>query len=178
MLNAVYILKAVELAEAGLRHEPQHEHCLYVIALTKVIYYGQVNENAELCALISHHPERVRSAYALVVALRKKGKFREAYRVSQQMLRAQPDSPEWLENVRTFKLASHWSMLPLYPFQRWGLLGASLTSLLGVCLILAMLVQIFPQLSEAVKLSFVLGWLAYSVYSWIWPPMLRDIIDG
>ena len=175
MLGATRYLKALELASEGLQRQPHHEHCLYVAAIAKMLQYGQLDDNAELAALIRDHPERVRSAHALLVALEKKRRYREAYRVCQQMLQANPDSPEWLHNARAFKALSHWSMLPLYPFQRSGWI-ASFVAFFAVCVVLAVLNYVIPEMSLEAKMHFLRAWFAYSVYSWVWPSVLRSMM--
>jgi tetratricopeptide (TPR) repeat protein len=173
MLGGASYLKAIELSAEGLRHQPEHEHCLYVAAIAKMLQYGQLDDNVELGSLIREHPERVRSAFALVLALEKKRKYREAFRVCQQMLAVYPNSPEWLRNARTFKVLSHWSMLPLYPFQRSGFI-ASVVAWFLICFALAICVQLIPEMSMEAKGSFVWAWLIYALYCWVWPPIFRS----
>lgn len=172
MLNAIWIIKALDLAAEGLKYEPEHEHCRYVIALAKIVYGERADADAALATLLKEHPERLRTAYALVVALESKGRYKEAYRVSQQVLRANPASPEWLHNVRIFKAASHWSMLPLYPFQRWGW-GASIALWLVVILGMKPLSIVA---GEGAAMILLVSWLLFVIYSWAWPPILRKIV--
>jgi len=174
-LGQAHYLKAIELTEEGLRHQPDHEHCLYVAAIAKLLQYGQLDDNVELGALLREHPARARSAHAVVLALEKKRKYRDAYEVSRQMLLNYPDSPEWLHNVRAFKALSHWSMLPLYPFQRrpWV---ASIVAYVVMSLLIAMMVMISPEMSSEAKQKFLWVWLAYALYCWIWPPVLRKSV--
>jgi predicted Zn-dependent protease len=175
MLNSLIVSKALDLAAEGLKHEPEHEHCLYVIALARLIHGGPADGDKELEALVERHPERARTAHALVVALQKKGRYREAYRVAQEMLRAMPGSPEWLDNVRMLKAQAHWSMLPLYPFQRWGW-AASIASWFLFVFILAGITKSVPGISEETRMNVLLVWLAFVAYSWVWPPMLRRML--
>jgi len=172
MLNAIWIKKALELASEGLKYEPEHEHCRYVIALANIVYGKRADADAALGSLLKEHPERLRPAYALAVALQSKGRYKEAYRLSQQVLRAHPTSPEWLHNVRMFKVASHWSMLPLYPFQRWGW-GASIAFWVLFAFIMAPFSKIAGQGAAIVLLVI---WLLLVVYSWVWPPLLRKFL--
>jgi predicted Zn-dependent protease len=172
MLNALQVKKALELAAEGLRHEPENEQCLYIIAFAKVVHGGRAKGNVELAKLVERHPERERTANALVMALEAKGRYQEAYRVSRQMLLANPHSPVWLHNVRVFKAASHWSMKPLYPFQRWGW-GASIAVWFFVVLVAGPLSALA---GPGVSVAFIALWVLFVIYSWVWPPILRRIV--
>lgn len=172
-LGQAHYLKAIELTKEGLGHQPDHEHCLYVAAIAKVLQYGQLDDNVELGALAREYPARARSAHAVVLALEKKRKYRDAYEVSRQMLLSYPESPEWLHNVRAFKALSHWSMLPLYPFQRRPWL-ASIMAYVVMSLLIAVTVMIVPEMSSEAKQRFLWVWLGYALYCWIWPPVLRN----
>jgi tetratricopeptide (TPR) repeat protein len=167
--------EAIELTNEGLRHQPGNEHCLYVAAIAKMLQYGQLDDNTELITLAREHPDRPRSAHAMVLALEKKRRYRDAYQVSQQMLLAYPNSPEWLHNVRAFKMLSHWSMLPFFPFQRrpWV---ASVIAYAVMSLLVAATATIIPEMSSEAKQGFLWVWLGYAMYSWIWPPVLRNCV--
>ena len=174
-LGQARYLQAIELASEGLRHQPDHEHCLYVAAIAKLLQYGQVDDNLDLGTLVREHPARARSAHAVVLALEKKRKYRDAYEVSRHMLLSHPDSPEWLHNVRTFKALSHWSLLPLFPFQRrpWV---AAIMAYVVMSLLIAVTAMISPEMSSEAKQKFLWVWLGYAMYCWIWPPVLRKAV--
>jgi len=172
MMRTMHLDKARRLAEEGLRHEPEHEHCLYIVAMVELIDGRGMGENENLVRLIARHPERLRTGLALVIALQDRGRSREALRVSQQLLRSQPDSPELLENVRALKAESHWSMLPLYPIRRWGWPAA-----IGLWFAFAFgLPLIAPGLPRGAINVVTIVWVVYAIYSWVWPPLLRKII--
>ncbi|MEJ0038471.1 MAG: hypothetical protein WDO68_20730 [Gammaproteobacteria bacterium] len=66
------------------------------------------------------------------MALTQQGRNREALRIAQELLRNQPDNPHYLSLVRELKMQTHWTMLPLYPMQRWGWGGAAAVSVAGI----------------------------------------------
>jgi len=170
MLKTFNFDKAARLAREGLRHEPDHAGCLYVATLVDVISGRQSSEH--LRRMLIEHPEHVRSSVALVVALSDKGRPRDALRVAQELLRSQPDSEQFVDLVREFKMQSHWSMLPLYPMQRWGWGGAAVLTVVGIVGVRA----IGDFVPENVAAAIALTWFGYIVYSWVWPPLLRRMM--
>jgi tetratricopeptide (TPR) repeat protein len=172
MLEALEVDKGRRLAEEGLRHEPEHEHCLYVVAMARLIDGQGLGRNEQLATLMSRHPEHIRAGTTLVVALQEGGRTREALRISQALLRAQPDHPLLLENVKALKLATHWSLLPLYPIHRWGW-----PAVFALWAVFAFgLPRVAPGLPPGVVSGITIFWIAYVVYSWVWPPILRKLI--
>jgi tetratricopeptide (TPR) repeat protein len=174
MLRTLNIEKATRLAEEGLRHEPEHAGCLYVAAMVDVVSGGGLrgSRNENLQRLLSAHPEQVRTSVALVIALSDQGRHRDALRVAQELLRSHPQSEQYVSLVRELKLHTHWSLLPLYPMQRWGWGGAIAVTVVGIIGV-RMVNNFMPgPLGSAV----VFAWLAYLIYSWVWPPLLRKLI--
>jgi tetratricopeptide (TPR) repeat protein len=175
MLKTLNLEKAQRLAEEGLRQSPDHAECLYLATMIDLIRGGRGGrgiESEHLQRMLREHPEQVRSAVALAIALSEGGNDRGALRVAQQLLRNQPDSKQFLGLVRQLKIRTHWSMLPLYPMQRWRWAGAIGVTLLGITAV---------RLSESVLPPTVSGillflWVGYVVYSWTWPGLLRRLI--
>jgi predicted Zn-dependent protease len=172
MLKTLNLEKARRLAQEGLRQSPEHAGCLYLAAMIDLIRHRGGGESEPLQRMLREHPEHVRSALALVMALSEKGNDRGALRVAQELLRNRPDSPPLLKLVRNLKARTHWSMLPLYPLQRWGWTGAIVLTLLGIFGLQLGERALRPSVFEA--LTWV--WLAYVLYSWTWPRLLRRYI--
>jgi tetratricopeptide (TPR) repeat protein len=174
MLRALEVDKARQLAAEGLRQEPDHEACLYVLALTQIIL-GEPKDAtggpAALQRLLQEHPERRRTSIALVAALADRGNNRAALRLAQEMLRSSPDSPELVELVRDLRHSTHWSLVPLYPVQRWGWGGS-----IAIWVVAVALLQLAGRTDSpwATPLAFV--WLGYVIYSWTWPPILKRLL--
>ena len=172
MLQSLNFNKAQRLAEEGLRHEPEDNHCLYVAAMSRLIDGKGLGANQPLATLVTSNPDHVRAGTTLVMALESAGRRSEALRVSQELLRSQPGNPQLLENVRILKAATHWSMLPLYPIQRWGW-----PAVFGLWAVFAFgLPVVAPGLPPGARLGITYFWIAYVVYSWVWPPLLRKWI--
>ena len=172
MLKTLNLEKAGRLAKEGLRHEPDHPVCLYVGAMIDVISGKRGQQSESLMRLLQTHPEQVITATTLVVALMEQGRSREALRIAQQLLRNQPDNPHYLALVRELKMQTHWTMLPLYPMQRWGWGGAAAVSVAGIIGVRAM----GNAVPEPFQSVVVYTWLAYVIYSWVWPSILRRMI--
>lgn len=172
MLSVLEIDKARRLALEGLRHEPEHEHCLFVAAISDLIDGRTLGDNERLVELVRAHPEHVRTGFALMAALEDRGHDRQAMRIAQELLRSQPDSEELVEVVRQFRRKTHWSMLPLYPVQRWGWTAA----LLMWAAVAFGLPMIAPGLPKGVTGTITLLWFVYCLYSWFWPSILKRLV--
>jgi predicted Zn-dependent protease len=169
MLKTLNFEKARRLAQEGLRNSPEHAGCLFLGAMIDMIQNRRGAKSDHLQRLLREHPEQVRTSIALAVTLSEHGNNRGALRVAQEWLRHQPDSPHALELVRELKIRTHWSLLPLYPMQRWGWTGAIVVTVAGVSA-----VQLGAHALSPATYGVVLGvWLAYVIYSWTWPPLLR-----
>lgn len=169
MLRTLNLEKARRLAQEGLRQSPEHAGCLYLAAMIDLIRSPRGAESQHLQRMLREHPEQVRSALALVIALSAKGNDRGALRIAQELLRNQPDSPHLLTLVRNLKARTHWTMLPLYPMRRWGWTAAIAITLLAITGLSMGERVLPPPLLEA--LTWI--WLAYVIYSWVWPRLLR-----
>ncbi len=117
------------------------------------------------------HPQSIRTLVLVVVALEQRGQLREARRVSQELVRAQPDNARLVEMARELKIRAHWSMLPLWPVQKWGW-GASF----AIWLLAIIGSRLLHKTNPAAAGAFIAVVLAYVVYSWVWPPLLRRLI--
>jgi tetratricopeptide (TPR) repeat protein len=174
MLKTLNLEKAGRLAREGLRHAPDHHGCLYVATLIDLIRGGgsRDTESENLKRLLTEHPEHVRSSIVLVVALNDRGEHRQALRVAQELLRNQPDSSHLVSLTRELKVQSHWSMVPLYPMQRWGWGGAAVVTVVGV---LGLRAASYALPGQAMA-NLSLLWLGYVIYSWTWPSILRKLL--
>jgi tetratricopeptide (TPR) repeat protein len=173
MLRTMNASKARRLAQEGLKIEPEHAGCLHAPALADLIEGRGRGESIGLAALVREHPEHLRTSLALVVALQDRGDHRGALRIAQELLRSQPDSTELLNLVRELRVVTHWSLLPLYPMQRWGWAGVFGVWVAGVFGIRLLAKNGAPAPLVA---SLTVLWLVYIVYSWIWPPLLKKIL--
>jgi predicted Zn-dependent protease len=170
MLRTLHLDKAEQLAREGLRYDPDDGQCLLAAALCETARSG-ARPNEGLAKLLKAHPESLSSVHALVVALVDGGRIDEAHRLAQGALRADPANDQLVALVRELRIQNHWSMKPLWPLQKWGW-GASAVMWLGGVLVIRGLARTAPQIATPVALV----WLAYCVYSWVWPPLIRKLL--
>lgn len=168
ILKTLNLDKARRLAQEGLRRSPENADCLYLAAIIDLIQ-NQQGASTHLQRLLQEHPEQTRSAIVLSTTLSEHGDDRGALKIAQELLRNQPDSKHLLAYVRELKARNHWSLLPLYPMRRWGWSGAVVVTLIGLTVV---------RLSEKILSPAASGilacvWLAYVIYSWTWPRLLR-----
>lgn len=170
MLRTLHLDKAEQLALEGLRYDPENDECLLAIALCETARNGS-RPNAALTKLLAAHPESLSTVHALVIALVDTGRIDEAHRIAQGALRADPANENLVTLVRELRIQNHWSMKPLWPLQKWGW-GASAAMWVGAFVVSNMLQRVAP----AAALPFACFWIAYAVYSWVWPPLIRKIL--
>jgi tetratricopeptide (TPR) repeat protein len=172
MLKTLNLEKARRLAQEGLRLSPEHAGCLFLAAMIDVIRNRNGVDSEHLQRMLREHPEHVRSALALVIALSANGNDRGALRVAQELLRQQPNAGHLVTLVRSLKMRTHWTMLPLYPMQRWGWNAAIAITIVGI-VGLRVAEQTF---SSPLVETLTWIWLAYVIYSWVWPRVLRRFL--
>lgn len=174
MLKTLNFDKAKRLAEEGLRTSPDHGECLYVSALIDVIQGSALSpaKTEHLQRLLVEYPEHARTSLALVVALHDQGKNKDALRLAQELLRSQPDSQQFVDLARELKAQTHWSMLPLYPMQRWGWGGAIALTVVGFVGVRAIGQQAPGTIADVVTFA----WFGYVIYSWVWPSLIRKMV--
>jgi predicted Zn-dependent protease len=170
MLRTLHLEKAERLAIEGLRYDPDDQECLLAKALCETVRSGG-HANQGLEKLLSAHPESMSTVHALVIALLDSGRVAEAHRIAQGALRADPANEHLVTMVRELRLQNHWSLKPLWPMQKWGWGGAA-GMWIGAIVVMRTLEMAAPEAHG----PFVAAWLAYAIYSWVWPPLLRRIL--
>jgi tetratricopeptide (TPR) repeat protein len=168
MLRALDFPKARALALEALRMDPENDFALRVLALCDLIELPRGTDSAALRRLLADNPDDQHTLHLVVAALVHSGDHRAALRGARELLRAQPNDAQVLGLVQALSVQNHWSMLPLWPLQRFGW-GASIALWLGGVVLVRTVNQSHPGAAGA--LSMVI--LAYVVYSWVWPPLLK-----
>lgn len=170
MLRTLNLTKAMQLAREGLRYDPDNVECLAAQATCEFIDAPNAASHS-LQQLLVRHPQLARTLLLVVVALDQRGDVRGAKQISQELVRAQPDNEHLVDVARQLKLKGHWSMLPLWPVQKWGW-GASF----GIWILAIVGIRALNKVSPAASGAFAVVVIAYVVYSWVWPPLLRRLI--
>jgi tetratricopeptide (TPR) repeat protein len=167
MYRTLHIAKAKLLAREALRLDPNDELALTACLIGDMIDGRAGAEQASLATLMRNHPESEIAARMLITHLVSRGRYRAAKRIAVELLKLYPHSREVLELVVQLDALSHWSMLPLWPFNRWGW-GASIGFYVLSLLALNFLSHEAPGITR--NASYVL--LGYCAYSWIYPSLL------
>lgn len=170
MLRTLNLGKALPLAHEGLKYDPDNVECLAAQATCEFIEDPD-KASRGLQQLLLRQPQLIRTLALVVVALDRRGDVRGAKEVAQEMVRAQPDNEHLVDLARQLKVKAHWSMLPLWPVQKWGWAASAGIWLLGIAGIRGL-----RQVSPAASGIFTLVILGYVVYSWVWPPLLRRLM--
>jgi tetratricopeptide (TPR) repeat protein len=169
MLDTLNLTKAQRLAAEALRLEPENDSGLFVMATCDLIQGRPGKHSRHLETLVREHPENVRTTIALIFALQDRRDWAGALRLARELLRSQPTSEPIVELVRELEVETHWSMRPLYPMRRWGWGGAA--AVWGVAM-----VALHALGNEPVAAAVGVSWLAYVVYSWVWPAQLKRFL--
>ena len=160
--------KRARLASEGLKYDPDDRGCLAALVLCDLIDGRSRQMRQSLQQLLARHPQALRTLSLTVASLQNRGRYGEAHKVAQQMLRAHPDDKDVVEVVSELKYATHWSMLPLWPIVRWGW-PAAIGIWLGGLLLIGAIGKTYPQVSGSLTICLII----YAIYSWVWPPVLR-----
>jgi tetratricopeptide (TPR) repeat protein len=166
MYRTLHIEKAKALSKEALRLDPESEDALIACLFGELIDGKRGSQHASLAELIRKHPENESTAYMLVAHLTQQGRYAAARRIAIEILHMHPHSRQALETVVHLDQASHWSMLPLWPMNRWGWAASGVIYVLSV-VILGLLRKHAPE--SAGPASMLL--LAFVVYSWVYPPL-------
>ncbi len=169
MLRTMHVDKASKLATEALRRDPNHALAIQVSTLAAIVNGTRDARDERLSELINKHPQLQATAATLVQVLQREGRHKEALRVSQEMLRAHPDNQHIVDLVIEEKVLSHWSMKPLWPFMRYGWAAS-----IAVWFAAIVFFRVAPENVYTAAAGGLL--LAFVVYSWVWPHILRKIM--
>ncbi|NHZ87862.1 tetratricopeptide repeat protein [Massilia sp. CCM 8733] len=168
MYRTRHLDKAKALAHEALRLDPDDELALIACMMGDLIDGRKGAEQERLAALMSRHPESAGTAHMLITHLVHRGKYRAAKRIAIELLKLNPGSREILGLVVELDALSHWSMLPLWPFNRWGW-AASVVLWVTMVAVFSGAGKIAPHILGPLNI-FLIG---YCAYSWIFPSLLK-----
>jgi tetratricopeptide (TPR) repeat protein len=168
MFRTFHIEKAKALAHEALRLDPEDELALAACVIADLIDGSPKTQRATLAELMRNHPENATTARLLLTHLISVGQYWAAKRIAIELLKAQPDSRENLQLVVQLEVLCHWTALPLWPLNRWGMAG-SVGIFVGSLIVFNVIGRFVPGSSGAIS-TFVIGFMAYS---WFYPPILK-----
>lgn len=168
MYRNLHVDKAKALAREAMRLDPNDEQALIACMMGDLIDGNLGAQQSKLAELLHNHPEDHATARLLISHLLEQGKYWSARRIAVELLRAEPHSKDALALVVNIDALAHWTVLPLWPFNRWGV-PATIVFFLGTMLGLTQLRKyLSPETMSIINISL----LSYVVYSWIYPPLL------
>ncbi len=174
MLENMQVEKAGKLAERSLQLDPDSQMGLTASVLREIVTDPSDAASVRLQELVRRYPDSISTAMMVVSVLAAQNRNKEALRISQEILRERPDDESNVETVIALKTASHWSMLPLRPFQKWGW-GASV----GLWFLMIVAIRAVDGTEfEAAFAPVIWIFLGFVVYSWVWPPILKRLMKG
>ncbi len=174
MLLTFNFEKAEKLAHEALRREPESEGALQVATLSSFVNEPKAATADRVGALIERYPDQYGTAVLLVQTLIDRGREREAYQLTCELIRSNPNDEHLVELANALKLSTHWSMRPLWPMQRFGWAGS--IAIWGVIVVL-LRGNVLDSLNLAqLQVPIAMVFVVYVIYSWVWPPILGKIL--
>jgi len=173
MLETMNIDKAMQLTREAIKRAPNNQRALQISVIGNLVQNG-VNDDtrAQLQRLGEQYPDTTSTCMTMVSILINEGRNKEAYEISQEVLRINPNSTHALEVVKELKLLNHWSMRPLRPLAKYGW-GASI----AIWIFAVVTFRVIDKTPLAPYSGILLTLLlAFVVYSWVWPSILRRLI--
>lgn len=171
MLRTLNVDKARALASEGLKYDSEDTDCLSALTVCDFIEGRSGQVSHALQQMLVHHPQSTRTLVLIVIALQDRGDYRGAKRVAQELVQANPDNEALVSIARELKTTTHWSLLPLWPMQRWGWAAS-----FGIWILVIVGSRAIQKVNPAWSGIFLVIVLTYVAYSWIWPPILRRLM--
>lgn len=169
MLRAGLVDKSSSLIAEAVRLEPENPFVLSVGAVTHLVASPGRGDDPNLISLVQREPEAQGTLRIVALSLMSQGRLSAARRVTQALVTLGPSDPENIRMAAAARYEAHWSMRPLYPMIRWGWAGS--------VVIYAVVVGFFFLFNGVIETRIMRGillvWLAYVVYSWVWPGILK-----
>jgi tetratricopeptide (TPR) repeat protein len=171
MVDTLNLAKARQLAREGLKYDAEDAECLALQAICDFIEQPAGATSHALQQLLVRHPQSVRTLLLVAAALEERGDPRGAHRILQELVRAQPDNETLVSIARQLTVNTHWSMLPLWPMQRFGWAGS-----VGLWLIFFFGLRFAARANAPLAGTLAIVVLVYVVYSWTWPALLKRLM--
>lgn len=176
MLTTGHLEKAERLAQEAVRVEPDQQLALLILAVAKFVRSpSDPQAQDSLARLVSRYPQSTATINTVMALLVTERRYREALPLAQELLRAEPDDQDWVDQVVWLKTMTHWSMLPLWPMTRFGWLGSGVVWVAWAVLsrVIVPHTPLAPWADEIFMLLIV-----YVAYTYLWPGQLQSLIEG
>ena len=172
MLTTGHLEKADKLAREAARLEPDNHRALIVGAVSAFVSAPTAEARENLTRLVERYPESLATMATTMTLLANQRRHKEALELAQELIRVDPSNQAWVEAIVDLKAATHWSMVPLWPMVRFGWAGSA-----AIWVAWILLYRLLPNTPLAPYTGvIVVGFLAYIIYSWTWPHLLKKIL--
>ena len=168
MMETLHLEKARALAEESLRLDPDESEAQVVLLLLEVMEGDQGIAQERLRQMIAESPDEGHVVASLFVILTDAGRHAEALEVGREILRENPDNEAMVDAMVNLRAVSHWTAIPLRPLARWGWTASA-----AIWIVFAVLIRAIEALDPDLALWVAGVFVAYVVYSWVWPTLLR-----
>ena len=168
MLETLHLEKARQLTDEALRLDPENRSARATDSLLALCEGNRERAGHRVAELIGDDPDSREAAYTLLAHLVEERRTREALELSQELLRIDPKNEHLLEAIVELRMATHPLALPLRPLQRFGWAGSA-AIWFGAIVVLRWAGR--AEVPWALPLAGL--YLAWVLYSWIYPPLMK-----
>lgn len=171
LLRAGQTGKARALAAEAARFAPEDLMVLSTLALLDLAEGRAPSDMGALGKMLDLYPEAEATLRTLAFSLAERMQLSAAREAVALLVRRSPNDHHVVRLAAHIAYLSHWSMRPMYPLLRWGWAGSF--GLYGGFIALTTLGR--GVLPPPLLLAVSVGWLAYALYSWVYPPLLKRL---
>lgn len=170
-MEALQLDKAQLLLEQAARLDPDGREVLLVHALFDVATGRNSMDSTR--RLVERYPDSAKTLHIVFAKLASTGRLREAQSFIEQSVRYAPDDKGVIADAKEMKVFTHWSTLPLRPLYRIGRFAQ-----VGQWSAVVASIIVFRNANAGtLALALAALCLVYVVYSWVWPLLLRRILE-
>lgn len=170
MLRNGKIDKAVALSQEAIRHDPDDEFTRTVCALLAVVKGDDARASHELAQRVRSDPDSIATAWTAISVLAHQGRSKDAERIARELVSATPEDQDLLDAIVELRVLTHPLGLPVRPLVAYGWAGSA--AFWGAFIVISGGLRAV-EAPERVQMGFIYGYLAWAVYTWVYPPLMR-----
>lgn len=170
MLSTLHLDKARALCTEAIRISPDHKAAQQLSYQLALVHGDKETAEKELSDVIRDAPDNRHTLIMVVQNLIENHRYKEAERVVAELIRLHPDNEEIIDIAISLRVVTHWTSTPNWPFNRFGWPFS-----IGLWLSFIALSQGVKRFELQIPYYFeiLMGYLAYVVYSWVQPMVLK-----
>lgn len=171
LLDNLQFDKAGSVIDEALRIDPDNQHAHFLTVLVGTIRGNRTVSEHSLAELIKQNPAAIHTTYSLLVVLLNAGREREALAIAEELVRARPNQPEFVNIVIDLRVRTHWFALPAWPLRRFGWTGAIVIYVVGIGGL-----QILSSVNSPLTGLWLAVYLIWVVHSWTYVRILTPLV--